>query len=1388
MTWAEIKRTAAIAAKNTGQQLDGSSGHRAQFEAACEVLDTQLQDLLSSHGRAPSASTLRQPGVRSSHAAGGSSGLHAAGTQMLVGDDPAHTPALHSAHTGVSTSQHACERALGHLSRLAIQPASNVFLESSLHSVNPAGSELVRQLHSLMSAKQYAAALAILLKPHLLTARLKRQGTAELLTNDADVNPEITPFAESDMMLKAVGIQLQVWANRELTALHLDARLESIHEKLLDHAFNRPPARGTSTWWRLLVPAVTLELHPDGLHQLHIASIEETHTMAAALFHLASGSRAAWSALARVFWHGLACPSVLTDAGFSVSSHHTQKRWSPLSFSRRFQTLESQAQGILSSLQEAVPSNPDHDTRRMQGTHHLLELAENSRALLPRTFLQMVGQKVLFHATQQLPVLSSLPEDLPEAVLQALFTQPFAEAVEMAVQTVSDPSVDAAAFVDAKPTANSVRKYVSLQASRQTSANQHHAGSTSINSTTSQPSEGNTSQPRYSSSAVPPVHADHHAATADVVAGNAKTAFTSILNVFKDVQGFQSGMLFIFETAAASRTLGKTPPCSSPVAIVPVLGAGVGEGEEVHHGAEGWSAKALLRRYQAVVDRDLGRVWIAQKALLATIIRQGLTREVQSILSKEDPNSLLWVALNASTWPPAEPSLSAYLAPDSNASSTPPKQPSGHGHGHSKQHAAAAAALAPTEDLERPTLIDRGSHKVLVLVNFHLQKIDKYPAVVQHLLSSSLLECLSLLMDWLSRTAVPLHDGSVLQPASMILMHSAATCIRRRLACFRRGLDLAVRDEGYQQVLLQYANCVIQADCLATSLQQHILSSYKICINLTILASARTADWRSFRAPARRAATAGPALRVWRCALHRLLHYSCQMGSLLSIEVLLSQVVLESLGSICQLYLGLSPSPQRLPQFVADVTLVVSACFKLCQPVQMTGHRHYTLAEGLDAPDGKPAQGQMSGMASGELSSPRALSKDPVDVATLLPRVYSMPGDAQRVLSSMCQRLATRAALLWCSPQELAEAMGLAPRAPPSVSAAEAPHTPSDPTPEAAGASSSSPERISQQGAAEGGYSHQGVLRAGEAALLFMHTISRGRTFDGPTEQGQQGYSDTAAAGIGATSPTLDSTTAMAPKATVAGPVAEGREEDASTGASIGEASSGGAAAAAAAQTRMAHNTQGSMVETQQLPAPTAPTRVGGGLLPHGVGESSHGVGESSHGGHMEQQWRLPQLPHDPATTTTTTATTAAATASVSSTFAGLVALHIPDDHHQQQQQHKPKSDVGKSGRPGDAESCWDWVDGQLQAFLKSNGIVLTLSFDPTEALQPTEDHMAGPEGDLWRGMLLALVAVADAGTANAAAVLRHELHAQVQGLPYSVEELAGRLAVQRLAACVGAV
>lgn len=75
-------------------------------------------------------------------------------------------------------------------------------------------------------------------------------------------------------------------------------------------------SRGTSTWWRLLLPPVTQEQSIDGYQKLPAAGPQDPDAMAAALFHLASSSTAAWSALARVFWHGLACPVVLTDAGF----------------------------------------------------------------------------------------------------------------------------------------------------------------------------------------------------------------------------------------------------------------------------------------------------------------------------------------------------------------------------------------------------------------------------------------------------------------------------------------------------------------------------------------------------------------------------------------------------------------------------------------------------------------------------------------------------------------------------------------------------------------------------------------------------------------------------------------------------------------------------------------------------------------------------------------------------------------------------------------------------------------------------------------------------------------------------------------------------------------
>lgn len=51
------------------------------------------------------------------------------------------------------------------------------------------------------------------------------------------------------------------------------------------------------------------------------------------------------------------------------------------------------------------------------------------RSVLPHTYLQMVGQKLLFHAQRQLPALTALPTQLPDEVFMALYVRPFAQAV-----------------------------------------------------------------------------------------------------------------------------------------------------------------------------------------------------------------------------------------------------------------------------------------------------------------------------------------------------------------------------------------------------------------------------------------------------------------------------------------------------------------------------------------------------------------------------------------------------------------------------------------------------------------------------------------------------------------------------------------------------------------------------------------------------------------------------------------------------------------------------------------------------------------------------------------------------------------------------------------------
>ena len=54
----------------------------------------------------------------------------------------------------------------------------------------------------------------------------------------------------------------------------------------------------------------------------------------------------------------------------------------------------------------------------------------NLTSILSKT-LQLVGQKLLFHATQQLPVLASLPDTVPVEIIRSLYTRPFVQALQM---------------------------------------------------------------------------------------------------------------------------------------------------------------------------------------------------------------------------------------------------------------------------------------------------------------------------------------------------------------------------------------------------------------------------------------------------------------------------------------------------------------------------------------------------------------------------------------------------------------------------------------------------------------------------------------------------------------------------------------------------------------------------------------------------------------------------------------------------------------------------------------------------------------------------------------------------------------------------------------------
>lgn len=86
----------------------------------------------------------------------------------------------------------------------------------------------------------------------------------------------------------------------------------------------------------------------------------------------------------------------------------------------------------------------------------------------PWPCLQMVGQKLLYHAATQLPALNSLPTRMSPWVLASLYVQPFAAALSLALQSLVDgAAVDSVPFVPEVPaTPAQSRAYRSLTGGR----------------------------------------------------------------------------------------------------------------------------------------------------------------------------------------------------------------------------------------------------------------------------------------------------------------------------------------------------------------------------------------------------------------------------------------------------------------------------------------------------------------------------------------------------------------------------------------------------------------------------------------------------------------------------------------------------------------------------------------------------------------------------------------------------------------------------------------------------------------------------------------------------------------------------------------------------------
>ncbi|GLC60011.1 hypothetical protein PLESTB_001563500 [Pleodorina starrii] len=635
---------------------------------------------------------------------------------------------------------------------------------------------------------------------------------------------------DSQCTLQKQSDELGAWAVSALRGLHPDVSLEDVHGALLRDAVQPGalPPREDAAWFRLY-----------GNNDV----VARSRQLLAGVFHTSRSSQEAWGRVTQAFAHGLvqldkAARLLLGPQDSEVIGTRTFDV-TPESCSSYIKDLQDKMDELLGELlRESLEDGGSPRAGRSRGLSDK-DVAAYRLGITPRTYLQVVGQKLLHHAALQVPCMAELPEQIPDWTLRILYGRPFAEAVRLALQH-GVASINEALGPDGEGPGKKVRgarlaQSLLLSSSAHRDVNPKKAEPRPQQHRRVECAEKPMARFRLSGGAAgiggqrilagEQACAGGAGTSAEAVAAKvdacqraltrARSAVELLMDIKRDVKGFEEGFAALLSGRTRSplrRVLSEEPAQQPPAAVPPRTGVA----------------------YLSVIREEVARAVHELAPTLRTFLYGSITSAVQACLAGDDlqQSPHLPVPVSADTWPSlaAEfqrvselggPHAAWQVQPgEATTRGRIPSLPSSSqssGSGSATTHGSVVTATARSggdasafirrsgrehadwrleDDRNAPPAVDALSHRVLELVSWLSGCLQQLPEPLQPVLFEAVLECLALLMDRLSLVCASLRDlpgggggmggGGGGDPLPLVfLCHSAACCVRRRLEALR---------------------------------------------------------------------------------------------------------------------------------------------------------------------------------------------------------------------------------------------------------------------------------------------------------------------------------------------------------------------------------------------------------------------------------------------------------------------------------------------------------------------------------------------------------------------------------------------------------------------------